>query len=115
MTSVTLDRAQRQTLRYEIYIQAGNCGDISKCLEQPDREFVVRSLEKLQRTVAALDVIGWLDTEDSPNELVVSVDPGLATWAQDAADDLKRGLRDFVPSDDNLEALSALRLIAGGA
>ena len=66
-----------------------------------------RKAAQLQRLVAALDAVGWTEPSDAPDELAVTVDPELALWARGQA-----ALPEYETYDEDLDALSALRLIA---
>lgn len=120
MTAVTLDRAQREAIRGEMLTAAGDCGDISLALGDRresgrDREFVVRRMARLQRIVATLDAVGWTEPPDNPEEVTVTVDRELAVWAAEAADELVVSLGESISlrPDADLDALGALRLVAG--
>lgn len=113
---VTLNRAQREALRAEIRIAAGDCGDVNLWLDQPhlDRASVVARIALLQQLVAALDAIGWAEPEDAPDDLEVVVDRQLALWAHGQFQALSRSLSESTPYDMDgaLTTLRALHLIA---
>ena len=113
--SVTLDRAQREAVRRELGFDAHRCADIELYFDGGDRAETVRILALLSGLVAAMDVVGWQELPDAPDLQEVVVDGPLAVWAGSAADDVAQCLVDDIPLDPagDLDALSALRLIAG--
>jgi hypothetical protein len=116
MTAVLLDRAQREAIRREIWIIASACEDVPLCLKpdrggQTDRAYVVSMIGKLERWVAALDAIGWEESGDYEAQ-PVTVDAGLALWARGQAVEIEHALTEFHPKDEDLVALSGLRLMA---
>src|SRR5450755_1385083 len=114
-TPVTLDRAQRQAVRGDIRSIASGCGDLYLKLDEThnDRAFVVRKIAQLQQLVVALDAIGWAEPDDAPNLQTITVDADLALWAAGAAVELEHAMPEFVLDDEDLDALSGLKLIAG--
>ena len=88
-----------------------------QCLEadrdgNTDRASVVRKIAELVQWVAMLDAVGWQEPLDAPNEFVVTVDSALAMWASGAARELERAFDTFYVTDEDLDALAGLRLIA---
>jgi hypothetical protein len=58
-------------------------------------------------------VIGWTEPDDTPNLQTITVDADLALWAAGAAVELEQAMPEFVLDDEDLDALSGLKLIAG--
>jgi len=120
MATVPLDREQREAIRSELRVAASRSKDIRQCLEpdrdgHTDRASVVRKFTELPQWVAMLDAIGWHEPLDAPNAVVVTVDSALATWARGAAAELERAFAEFYVTDQDLDALAGLRLIAKAA
>jgi hypothetical protein len=115
--TITLDEAQREAIREEIRTAAAGCGDIPLCL-MPDRdgktarEYVVRKIDELKRWVAALDAIGWQEQHDGAGKMLVEVDAEFAMWARGQAAELEHAFEWFHVRDEDLDALTGLRLIA---
>lgn len=119
MTTVELDRAQREAIREEIRVVAACCADIPLCFKpdragKTDRDYVVRKIMELQRWVAVLDGIGWQEQPDGPHRMVAVVDPEMASWASGQAVELESAFTDsyIVNVDQALDALTGLRSIA---
>ena len=117
MATVALEREQREGIRSEVRVAASRSKDITKCLEadrdgNTDRASVVREITELVQWVAMLDAVGWQEPPDAPNEFVVTVDSALAMWAQGAARELERAFSEFYVTDEDLDALAGLRLVA---
>ena len=117
MATVALEREQREGIRSEIRLAASRSKDIRQCLQadrdgNTDRASVVRKITELVQWVAMLDAIGWQEPPDAPNELVVTADSALAMWAHGAARELERAFDTLYVTDEDLDALAGLRLVA---
>jgi hypothetical protein len=116
MATVELDRAQRDALRRELSVLAHLCTDVELGFDHGDRASVARILARLSDLVVVMDAIGWREDAQAPAHLSLTVDETLAGWAGLAADELATSLGEAgesVDPDSDLDALSALRLIAG--
>jgi hypothetical protein len=113
--TVSLDRAQRKAVRRELGIYAHRGNDVEHYFDQGDRESVVRILEILADLVMVMDAIGWQESAEAPDRQDVIVSDALAAWAGPAADDVAQCWVGSIPldPDSDLDALSALRLMAG--
>jgi hypothetical protein len=116
MATVELDRAQRVALRRELGVDAHRANDLESFFDRGDRAQFVRIMEILSGLALAMDAIGWQESPDAPDQQEVIVNEALAAWAGPAADDIAQcWVDDSIPvdPDSDLDALSALRLIAG--
>jgi hypothetical protein len=115
VSTLILDRDQREALRHELEVEADAYGDFGIAFHNGDREYVVRHVERLRALVAVADAIGWLERSDAPDRQPVVDSVTVATWAKWAAGELAQALRETQPIDidQDLDALGAMRVLAG--
>ena len=81
MRTVTLDRRQRGALRAEIQLSVHECSEMTEAVKRGDRAYCARSLDRLRDCFAALDAIGWSESDEAPDVQTLDVEARLQAWA----------------------------------
>jgi hypothetical protein len=112
--TVTLDRAQRAAVRAEMELAASGWGDFAIGVRNGERDYVLKSIRRLRRIVDVLDAVGWGEQPATPDLLPVTCSRSVAAFARSEAESLRVSVGECDPSgpsDQNLDAYSALRAI----
>jgi hypothetical protein len=101
-STVTLDRAQRDAIRFNVATWTNGWGDIHIYTLDGDREHVRKARWELGRMIALMDAIGWTEQPDTPDEQPVSRSRSLAAFARREAKSLLRVFDDCDGANDEL-------------